>query len=546
MNSVNALEQRNGRLLLLIALVLLLMLTGVAILSRPITPIDETRYLGVAWEMWLRGDFLVPYKNGEPYSHKPPLMMWMFHAGWWAFGVNAWWPRLVSPLFSAGALLLTYRLARRLWPRREGLGGRAVLVLMSCLVWAILSTWIMFDVMLAFFALVSLHGVLDAAEGKRLRGFGLMGLGLGLGLLTKGPAMLLHVLPVAVLAPWWRPGLRWASWYSGVFLAILYGAVIVLLWAIPAGHAGGDEYQHAIFWGQTADRMVESFAHQRPVWWYLVLLPALLFPWFVWPCLWRGMSQYVRHHLDEGGRFCIAWALPVFVVFSLISGKQVHYLLPLFPAFALLVARVVAGGCQDEKRGSELALPLLIIALLGVGLLLVGTGNIPLDLVSSPAPSLIAGGGVLIASSVITYLWHRRSPRSLVMLGLAGASVPVVVQLATAPFIYPAYDVRPIAQAIRQIQDKGGWVAHAGKYHDQYHFFGRLQKPLTEMPVEELSAWLLHHPQVWVVMYIRDTRLLAAHQAVITQPFRGKTAVLVDAATAQSLLTRLQALSPSD
>lgn len=66
MNPVHAMEQRNGRVLLLLALAILVMLTGVAILSRPITPIDETRYLGVAWEMWLRGDFLVPYKNGEP------------------------------------------------------------------------------------------------------------------------------------------------------------------------------------------------------------------------------------------------------------------------------------------------------------------------------------------------------------------------------------------------------------------------------------------------------------------------------------------------
>ena len=546
MNPVHAMEQRNGRVLLLLALATLVMLTGVAILSRPITPIDETRYLGVAWEMWLRGDFLVPYKNGEPYSHKPPLMMWMFHAGWWVFGVNAWWPRLVSPLFSAGALILTYLLAHRLWPRREGLGGRAVLVLMSCLVWAILSTWIMFDVMLAFFALVSMHGILDAADGKRLRGFALMGLGIGLGLLAKGPAMLLHVLPVAVLAPWWRPGLRWASWYGGVFLAILYGAVIVLSWAIPAGIAGGEAYQHAIFWGQTANRMVESFAHQRPIWWYLALLPVLLFPWFVWPCLWRGFSQYMRHHLDEGGRFCIAWALPVFVAFSLISGKQVHYLIPLFPAFALLVARVVAGGRRDEKRGSELALPLLLVAIMGVGLLLVATGNLPVDLISLPAPSLVAGGGALIVVSVAAYFWHRSSPRSLVILGLAGASVPALVQLAIAPFIYPAYDVRPIAQAIRQIQGQGGLVAHAGKYHDQYHFFGRLQQPLTAMPVEALSGWLAQHPQAWVVMYIRDTRLLESDPPIVRQPYRGKTAVLVDAHAAQGLLRRMQALPAPD
>ena len=546
MNLVSVLEQRNGRVLLLIALALLMVLTGVAIVSRPITPIDETRYVGVAWEMWLRGDFLVPHKNGEPYSHKPPLMMWMFHAGWWVFGVNAWWPRLVSPLFSAGALLLTYGLARRLWPGREGLGGPAALVLVTCLVWSILSTWIMFDVMLAFFALVSMHGILDAADGKRLRGFALMGLGMGLGLLAKGPAMLLQVLPVTVLAPWWRPGLRWAAWYGGILLAVLMGAVIVLSWAIPAGMAGGEAYQHAIFWGQTANRMVESFAHQRPVWWYLVLLPALLFPWIMWPSLWRGLSQYLRRQLDEGGRFCIAWALPVFIAFSLISGKQVHYLIPLFPAFALLVARVISNERGNAARSGELVLPLLLVALTGLALLLVVSGHIEFDLVSLPAPSLVAGGVALIAISLGAYFWHRHRPRSLIFLSLAGVSVPVVAQLAVTPFIYPAYDVRPIAQAIRQLQDKGELVAHAGKYHDQYHFFGRLHKPLIEMPAEEISAWLTQHPQAWVVLYLRDTRLLVLHRPVMSQPFRGKTAVLLDGATAQRLLARLKALPAPD
>ncbi|HEX7970732.1 MAG TPA: glycosyltransferase family 39 protein, partial [Thiobacillus sp.] len=127
----------SGRSLLLLSLLLLATLAVVALLTRPVTPIDETRYLSAAWEMWLRGDFLVPFKNGEPYSHKPPFMFWMFQAGWAVFGVNEWWPRLVLPLFSAGALLLTYLLARRLWPQHDGLGGQAALVLASALLWVV-------------------------------------------------------------------------------------------------------------------------------------------------------------------------------------------------------------------------------------------------------------------------------------------------------------------------------------------------------------------------------------------------------------------------
>ena len=64
-----------------------------SLLTRPLLPVDETRYLAVAWEMWQRGDFLVPFLNGAPYSDKPPLFFWLMHAGWWLFGVTEWWPR---------------------------------------------------------------------------------------------------------------------------------------------------------------------------------------------------------------------------------------------------------------------------------------------------------------------------------------------------------------------------------------------------------------------------------------------------------------------
>ena len=71
---------------------------------RPLWPVDETRYLSVAWDMWLRGDLLVPYVNGRPYSDKPPLLFWLMHLGWAVFGVNEWWPRLIAPLCAFAAV----------------------------------------------------------------------------------------------------------------------------------------------------------------------------------------------------------------------------------------------------------------------------------------------------------------------------------------------------------------------------------------------------------------------------------------------------------
>src|SRR6185312_7268426 len=80
----------------------------------PALPIDETRYLAVAWEMRLHGDFLVPHLNGAPYSDKPPLLFWLINLGWLVAGMSAWAVRLGVLAASITSLLLFERLARRL------------------------------------------------------------------------------------------------------------------------------------------------------------------------------------------------------------------------------------------------------------------------------------------------------------------------------------------------------------------------------------------------------------------------------------------------
>ena len=61
---------------------------AVSIAVRPLLPVDETRYLSVSWEMFLRQNFLVPTLNFEPYFQKPPLLFWLIDLAWSVFGVS--------------------------------------------------------------------------------------------------------------------------------------------------------------------------------------------------------------------------------------------------------------------------------------------------------------------------------------------------------------------------------------------------------------------------------------------------------------------------
>jgi len=500
-------KQDRSLILLLLGWALLAI---VALFLRPLWPVDETRYVAVAWEMWQRGDFLVPHLNGEAYSHKPPLLFWLMHAGWAVFGVNEWWPRLIAPLLALFGAGLMLRLAQRLWPENAALGSNAIWIYSGALLFGAMFTLVGFDGLLVCSTLIGMLGMVRAARGELLRGMLWLGVGIGLGVLSKGPVILLHLLPAAVLAPWWSAAVRGAKvrWYLALLGAIVFGAAIALAWAVPAAYVGGEAYRHAIFWGQTAGRMASSFAHRAPFWWYLPMLPLLLFPWLLWPSLWRGLAGLRR---DDGVRFLLAWMLPVLIGFSLISGKQERYLLPLVPAFALLAAYALQ-QVHDKARRFDLALPALGFAVLAgawayflmqpqrLGAALAGA-QLPLW----PLP-------VFAALALLLLLAGRADMRVRVRL-LSGA---VWVLLLTSyvgaiPLIAPYSDPRPVAQHLASLQARGLPLAHWGKYHAQFDFSGRL-KPVTVIHSPEgLAAWARQNPQGRLIVYVGQAGTGGSH-----------------------------------
>ena len=153
-----------------------------ALLMRPILPIDETRYLSVAWDMWLRGDYLVPHLNGAVYSHKPPLLFWLINAGWAVFGINEFWPRIIAPLFGFGCLAMTSLLGRRMYPNTS-VYFLAPLLLIGCYYWGIYTTVTMFDLILAFWTLVGIYGLILVWHRRQLLGWLMFGFSIGLLLL---------------------------------------------------------------------------------------------------------------------------------------------------------------------------------------------------------------------------------------------------------------------------------------------------------------------------------------------------------------------------
>ena len=506
----------------------------VGLLSRPLLPIDETRYLTVAWEMHFSGNWLVPHLNGEAYSHKPPLLFWLINLLWMVTGVSEFAGRAVAPLFGLGALLATGWLARLLWPESPRVAWLAPLIVMGSGFWLLFGTLTYFDIMMAFWSVLGACGLVLARRGRWLIGFALFGISIGLGVLSKGPVILLYLLTPALLAPVWARGADWGApvlwlrWYAGVVGGVVLGAAIALAWALPAAKAGGEVFGNAILWGQTAGRVTESFAHKRPFWWYLPVLPGILFPWVIWPPFWRGIIA-LRQGVAPALRLPLVWFAVAVLVFSTVSAKQPHYLLPLYPAFALFLARVLDTQA-DEIRHSDPWLPSIFMLLLGV--LICGAPAILwlepkwLAALGLPDFSLLtyeAIGATLIAAAIacLAVPLKRRPERLVPLMLLLPFAAFLALHLLGFPMIRPLYELRPTAAALKVAEQTGHEIAFAGDYHGEYHFLGRLEKPLQEIEPGTVVAWAMAHPEGVIVTRHRELPTRAA-DPVHQQRFRGR------------------------
>ncbi|HVX05650.1 MAG TPA: glycosyltransferase family 39 protein [Rhodanobacteraceae bacterium] len=459
------------------------LLLPLAILFPPI-PIDETRYLTAAWEMFNSGQWLVPTVNGAWYSDKSPLLFWLVAGGWEIAGVHTWVARVEALIVALGVLLTLRRLAERLGMAPPD-ANNAMWLLAGCLGFTVFSTAIMFDLLLALCVLGALHALLDLDEGQWKRGIVALGATVGLGILAKGPVVLLHVAPVCLLAPLWSDAARTRKvrWYFALLAGLAIGVAIALCWLLPAALYAGPTYWQPLL-DKVSGRIAHSFAHNRPWWWYLPLVPVLLLPWLLtlrapraaWAGLWRGRF----------GRFLWCWWVVPFVAFCGISGKQIHYLLPLLPAWAL------AGAWLLQQAGARLR-PLLfgLLALL----LAIAMAALPWQAAKTfgysaqPAIAIFALVGLVVAAGV----W-RPWGRDARALALSTTALVSAAMLAGALALLPSLNVEPEAAFVKRAFEQHVAIAHVSWHNGLFGYTGRLQRPLPWIPREQVQAWCRAHP----------------------------------------------------
>ena len=283
-----------------------------------------------------RGEWLFPLKRATAIPSKPPLFHWSAALSEKITGnLNEATIRFPSAFYATLGVLLVYLLGRRLF------GGPV-----AALSGAILATTLIYqnqalsarvDMTLGFFVSASLllfYALYRDLLRHPLWYFALYGL-VGLGTLAKGPLGLL--LPALVMAVFLLLKRRWDliakfAFHPGVVLTL----ILVVGWYGLAITRGGEGFVNRQLLAENLNRFFGGSGHSHGVGYYLPYLLSLGLPWslflpfLLWDCFRRSSVP------NDDRLFLKVWLAVMFIFFSLSAGKRPVYLLPLYPALALL------------------------------------------------------------------------------------------------------------------------------------------------------------------------------------------------------------------
>lgn len=431
-----------ARLALLAGLagVLLLAGAGAAPLERA-----EIYFVDGARAMVERDDYLVPYHRGEPFFDKPPLSYWLIAAAFRGFGFTLEAARLIPALAGLGAILATVWLGAQLFDRETGLLGG--LVLASTGAFVSFGRLAMSDMPLTLWSTLALAlGVaLLRAERVVARATLVVALAatLGLGFLTKGPvALLLPGLGLVALA-WQERAAARRSAGLVVGVGVLVLLAVALPWFVLVQQRFGWQPISHFFLRENLERFAGgTYDSGRSPLYYLAVYAAEGLPWSLFlPLALLGLRR------ARGALLLAVWIGLMLVPLSLSRGKIDYYLLPVYPAASLLIARFLRSGWSRAQ--TALLRASLVLAAAAAVLALQPLAALPSSFL--PAPGVLAAArvvGWLSAAALLFAAWRPSPARVTGVTASAGAAFSLVV---TALFVPALSRAQPNAAIVADV-----------------------------------------------------------------------------------------------
>jgi 4-amino-4-deoxy-L-arabinose transferase-like glycosyltransferase len=349
------LTQSSCRFWIVLILTLLLLFTNLH--RGDLAGYDDAVYAHEGKEMLRNGDWANVWLNGKLDFDKPPLFIWLEALSFWLLGANDFAAKFPSALLGLATVALVYFVTRELTDD-QWLASLAMLVLASTQYFLKYAMHAMTDVPFTFLCTLAIWAYLKAQRQPTF--YLLCGLAIGCAGLTRS---MLGLLMLGVVGAHLLVCRQWARLRSAhLWLGFVLALGLPLAWFFTQYHWYGDAFVHHHF-SYTAENArsidpLRGWKFLLGLGEYPFLLVKLYWPWL--PCLLGGWWLSARHlrqkRTDEHSGLSREslwllwlWIVVVVLPFSLIQHKVLRYILPAFPAFAIVSAFAVRRWWPERR-----------------------------------------------------------------------------------------------------------------------------------------------------------------------------------------------------
>lgn len=315
---------------------------------------DETRVAGISASMARTGNYLMPKLNGEPFLEYPPMYYWTTAVFYKEFGRSLFTSRLASALCAFGTTLLIFLLSKEMKFEPFYCFMSGVIISTCGQFWSVANRCVV-DMMLCFFIVSAMfcfykiHASLSN-NGRVSKNFIwslLFIVSMGFGVLTK--SLIGLAVPSCAIFFWlisecmWKKKVFFKSWIilvTGSALSLVPAAI----WLAEIYSKYGFQSAKTIAVVNTIERFSGSYSqHANPIYYYLGKIPEQFLPWTVVLVV-IAILMIIRKKklpLNTDLRFFLCWIIFPFILFATSEGKRPIYLLPLYPALAMLLSLLI-------------------------------------------------------------------------------------------------------------------------------------------------------------------------------------------------------------
>ncbi len=344
--------------------------------------VDEPNNAVCAREMLLAGNWWVPMFNGDYRFDKPILIYWLMMPIDALFGVNEWSARLPSALSLTALVLVVWGMTRRLMTaagevdrgKCERTALMAAGLFATALHMIVIARAAVPDPLLMLSLGIALPALLIVyLEGRKnppakMPGMLLLAfVAIGFGTLAKGP--IAGLMPLLIVAGFLTLMGDWKNWalfhpFKGAAIAL----AVALPWYITVGVLTDGVWLEGFLFHHNLDRFTDPLqGHRGFPGLYLITILVGWFPWsgLLAAMLWFGSWRLQALREEPVRLFMLCWIGAYILFFSVARTQLPNYVLPVFPAAAMLMAWGWAFASQTirEKAIAWLAWSVLFLSL---------------------------------------------------------------------------------------------------------------------------------------------------------------------------------------